>query len=151
MKISNKALVAAAASVAATGLITATAMAATSASSDTYPPIVQKLADKFNLNPADVKSVFDQNRQDNKADRQQKLKATLDQAVKDGKLTQDQADKLLAKLKSLRDEFKSQNHQDRRQNHQQLHDVLEQWAKDNGISNLDEILPQPPAGHNHMM
>lgn len=145
MNVTKKAILVAAAGVASTGVVTATAMAATNTGSNTYPPIVQKLADKFHLNPADVQDVFKQNHQDKKGDRQAHLKSVLDQAVKDKKLTQAQEDKLIAKLKSLRTELKSENHQDRKS----LHDQLEQWAKDNGINNLDDILPQPPQGMRH--
>ncbi|HSX18305.1 MAG TPA: hypothetical protein VLE51_03050 [Candidatus Saccharimonadales bacterium] len=151
MKITKKAVLAAVLGVVGTGVVTATALAATSSTDTKYPSIVQKIADKFHLNPADVQSVFDQNRQDIQAQHQQKLKSTLDQVVKDGKITQDQADKLLAKLNSLHDQFKNDNREERMQNRQQLHDELEQWAKDNGINNLDDILPHPLMGRHHMM
>lgn len=33
-------------------------------STDSYPPIVQKLAEKFNLKPADVNAVFEEERKE---------------------------------------------------------------------------------------
>ncbi len=148
----SKTLIVASAITGAVGIagISTTAMAATSNSD--YPPIVQKLADKFHLNPMDVQQVFKDEQATHNKDRQQKLEDKLTAAVKDGKLTEDQKTKLLAKLDSLKSEFKTENHQDRMVNHQKLHDELEAWAKDNGITNLDTILPAPPAGpHGGMM
>jgi hypothetical protein len=79
------------------------------------------------------------------ADRQQKLHDYLDQKVKDGTITQDQENKLLAKLDQLHLQLKNDNQQDRRGDHRQLFEQLQQWAKDNGI-NLDQVLPHP-MGH----
>jgi polyhydroxyalkanoate synthesis regulator phasin len=84
--------------------------------------------------------VFDDYHQQNMADRHQKLVDRLDQAVKDGKITEDQKNKIIAKLDELHKQFQGESKQDRHANRQQLHDALQQWAKDNGI-NLDQILP----------
>jgi hypothetical protein len=148
----TKKLIIAAASAGAIGAagIGASAFAATSGSTS-YPPIVQKIAGTFGLDPAKVNNVFKQQRQDSRQDRQGKLKNTLDQAVKDGKLTASQETALLHELDTLKSQLKSESQNDRRQNRQALKSQLEQWAKDNGISNLDEILPQPPAGMHHGM
>ncbi|MBX4190765.1 hypothetical protein KW794_01625 [Candidatus Saccharibacteria bacterium] len=145
MKYSRKMIIAAAAvgAIGAAG-IGASAMAANNSASSNYPPIVQKIASTFGLDPAKVNDIFKQQRQENTQERQAKLKSTLDQAVKDGKLTQDQADKLVAELKTLHD----QNKADRRQD---IKSQLEQWAKNNGINNLDEILPRPSHRMHHIM
>ena len=137
----NKKFIIVSAIVGSAGLagIGATALAATNTNATNYPSIVQKIASTFGLDPAKVNDVFKQQRQDNRADRQAKLKASLDQAVKDGKLTQDQATKLLAELKSL--------HQQAKTDRQSLKTQLDQWAKDNGITNLSEILPAPNRPH----
>jgi outer membrane scaffolding protein for murein synthesis (MipA/OmpV family) len=148
-----KKLIIIAASAGAVGAagIGASAIAATSGNTSSYPPIVQKVASTFGLDPAKVNNVFEQQRQDNMHNRQAKLKSTLDQAVKDGKLTQDQEDKLIAEMQSLRNQLKSDNQTDRGQNRQDFKAQLDQWAKDNGINNLDQILPAPAAGMHHMM
>jgi hypothetical protein len=144
MKYSKK-LIAIASITGAVGIggIGATALAATNSGTTSYPPIVQKLASTFGLDPAKVNDVFKQQKQDNMANRQAKLKSTLDQAVKDGKLTQDQEDKLIAELQSLRSQAKD--------NRQDIRTQLQQWAKDNGVTNLDQILPAPVAGIHHTM
>src|SRR4051794_27887078 len=96
----TKKLIIAAGSAGVIGIagIGASALAATSSNTSSYPSIVQKIASTFNLDPAKVNDVFNQQRQANQQDRQAKLKSTLDQAVKDGKLTQDQETKLIAEL-----------------------------------------------------
>jgi hypothetical protein len=148
----SKKLIIAAASVGVIGAagIGATAIAATDGGSGNYPPIVQKLASTFGLDPAKVNDVFQQQQQADRQNHQAKLKSTLDQAVKDGKLTNDQENKLIAELNSLHDQLESSNPTNRLQNRQNFKTQLEQWAKDNGINNLDQILPSPPAGMHHM-
>jgi hypothetical protein len=129
--------------VAGSAVIGATAMAATSSSS-TYPDIVQKIADRFHLNPSDVNSVFQQERTDRQANRHQKLVLMLDQAVSSGKITKDQETKILAELDNLQQQFKNESKQDRRSNHQTMQTQLQQWLKDNNINvNLDNLLPHP--------
>ena len=56
--------------------------------------LVEKIANKFNLNKSDVQKVFDDNRSENENRRETKEKSRLDQAVKDGKITKDQEDKI---------------------------------------------------------
>lgn len=147
MKLNQKLVAGGTAAVIAIVGVSGAAIAATSTSTTTSPQdsIIQKIADKFHLNKSDVQSVFDQNHQEMQAKHQQMLKDRLDQAVKDGKLTQAQETKLLAELKTLHDETKSDNRADRRANRQAMHDELEQWAKDNGID-LGQVMPRPGHG-----
>lgn len=77
------------------------AMAATNTSSTSGNTLVDKIATKFNLNKSDVQAVFDANRAEHRTQVQAKQKERLTQAVKDGKLTQAQADH----IQSVRDEI----------------------------------------------
>lgn len=113
-----------------------------SAASDTNSSgtLVDKIAQKFNLNKADVQAVFDQNRADHEAEHQADLKTRLDQAVKDGKLTTDQENKILAKLKELqadrdanRASMKDKTPAERKVAQDAKKAKIEQWAKDNNI------------------
>jgi hypothetical protein len=79
--------------------------------------IVDRIAARFNLNKDDVQKVFDEQRDEKKAQRQQALEDKLNQLVKEGKLTEDQKTKLLAKLNERKD-----NWQD-----------FENWLKENNI------------------
>lgn len=146
MKLNQKLVAGSAAAIIATLGLGGAAMAANNTdNSNPRDTLVQKIADKFHLNKTDVQAVFDQNRQDMEAKHKEMLKAKLDQAVKDGKLTQDQETKLLAELKTLHDEKQADNQADRHANRKEMHDKLEQWAKDNGID-LSQVMPGPGPG-----
>ncbi len=148
MNISKKLAISAAALTITGAAATATAVAATSPSTNnsSYPPIVQKIADTFHLNPSDVNNVFQQQKQMNQDQRKQKLNDYLEQKVKDGTITEDQKNKIETKLDELHQQLKSENKDQRHQDRQDLRSQLEQWAKNNGINNIDQLLPT----HNHM-
>lgn len=118
------------ASLAGVGLVNAQ----TSPSSGTS--LVDKLAQKFNLNKTDVQKVFDEDHAAHDAERQQQMESRLSQAVKDGKLTQTQADAIkskMAEMKSYMDSLKEKTEQDRRTAMKSKMDELKQWATDNKI------------------
>lgn len=117
---------------------------------DKMSSLVEKIATKFNLNKDDVQKVFDEDRQKHHQAMQQRLEDTLTQAVKDGKLTEDQKSKLLAKMDELHTKYGPENNQSisrhaMRQNHQAELSELQSWARENGI-NLSTVLPTPPHG-----
>jgi hypothetical protein len=149
--IVSKKLIAATLLVAAVGsgvVATAASAATSSATGDSTSSLVQKIADTFHLNSADVQKVFDQNKAQRQADHQQKIEDRLTQAVKDGKLTEDQKTKLLTKLQDMqaareaaRQTAKTATKADRRAAMEKQRADFQQWLKDNGITNLDSILP----------
>ena len=59
--------------------------------------LVEAIASKFNLNKDEVQKVFDEQKSKMDAEREQRIKDELATLVKEGKLTQEQADKLIAK------------------------------------------------------
>lgn len=126
-------------------------------SQGTYPSIVQRLADRFHLNADDVKAVFDQNHQDKMGQRQQKLEDRLSQAVKDGKITEDQKQKILAKIKDLqanqqafRDSLKNMTPDQRKAALQKQRDELNAWAQQNGIDPKNLFLGRGFGFRGHM-
>jgi len=125
--------------------------------------LVAVIAQKFNLNVSDVQAVFDEqktkmgaeretNKADMQAEMQQKFADELKQAVTDGKLTQAQADLILAKKAELdaqkpsinvapkdrtqtsktKEEMESEM-KTRQAEMKAKQDALKQWATDNGI------------------
>ena len=98
--------------------------------------IIDKLAARFNLNKEEVAQVFEEERAEREAERQQRAEERLTQAVKDGKLTEEQKAKILVKLEELRtarEEWKSKAPEDRREAKTGLHEELTQWATDNDV------------------
>jgi polyhydroxyalkanoate synthesis regulator phasin len=102
-----------------------------------YPSIIQKLAERFNLNPEDVKSVFDQNREEIQAKAEQNFQDVLDQMVQDQKITQDQETAILeerAKIRDLKDQLKDLTPEERQAQMQNLRDEIQQWSEENSLN-----------------
>ena len=133
------------AAIGVAGLVGGTAFA-TSQSSDGSDSLVSAIASKFNLNKDEVQKVFDEQRTKQNTEREQKVKDELAQLVKDGKLTQEQADKIIAKRAELQkereankpttkpSELTDEQKAAKQKEMQTKKTELEQWLKDNGIS-----------------
>lgn len=109
--------------------------------SQTYPPIVTNIAEKFNLQPDDVQEVFTETRES-------KHEEKLAQLVTDGKITEEQKtyieehhEEARAQVEKLKEEGKTQD---------EIHDEMEAtrdafqtWLEDQGI---DDVLGGPMGG-----
>ena len=108
--------------------------------------IVDKIAQKFNVNKADVQQVFDEDHAAREAEHKAELKTTLDQAVKDGKITADQETKLIAKLDEMhaaREKARTDtaiSAADRHAAMEKERTDFEAWLKSNNIPT--DLLPQ---------
>lgn len=109
----------------------------------TFPPMVQKLVEKFNLNADEVKTVLDEERQAQQEEMLTQYESMLDEAVGSGELTEDQKNLLLAKRQEWQDymstlapqggQANGTDMESRRTEMDAKRDELEQWASDNGI------------------
>ncbi len=97
--------------------------------------IVDKIAQKFNLNRDEVKAVFDEEKAVHESEREQKMSEHLQELVDDGKITAEQKTKIEVKLEELKDKRET------------AHDELEAWAKEN---NIDMKYLRPMHGPGHM-
>ncbi len=121
--------------------------------------LVDKIATTFKLDKNEVQKVFDEDRQAHQAEREQAMKDRLSQAVSDGTLTQEQADKITAKqteMRAFRDTLKDKTDDERKAAMDSKREELKQWAKDNGISDEAARFLGPAGGHGprgegHMM
>lgn len=102
--------------------------------------LVSAIATKFNLNSSDVQTVVDQvlieERAARKAEHNQLFIDRLNQAVTDKKLTQDQADKIIAKQKEIQSNmanFSEMTGAERQAAQKDQFDSLKKWASDNNI------------------
>lgn len=134
-------IVAATATAGVAGLSSAYAETASTTNHDPMSSLVQAVATKFNLKTADVQAVFDAQRTQMHQQREQAVKDQIAGLVKDGKLTQTQADKLNAKRTELEAErdsnraaMQGKTAAERRAAVQEHKTELDTWLKDNGIS-----------------
>lgn len=102
--------------------------------------LIQKLVQKFNLREADVKAVFDEARGEQQAKMKTNFEDRLTQAVKDGKVTEEQKKLILGKHNEMaikreqnRDQFQNMTNEERKTAMQAQRQELEDWAKENNI------------------
>jgi hypothetical protein len=86
-----------------------------------YPPIVQKLVEKFGLDEGEVKGVFDEMREEKQVQMQNRFEERLTQGVESGEITGEQKQLILAK------------HEELRAGRQNDWAEMGAWAKENGI------------------
>lgn len=90
--------------------------------------MVSTLAKKLGISEDKLNKAFESMRSDRQKEMQAAFEKRLDQAVKDGKITEAQKKLILEK----HEELKKQN-QENWQNRQNKRAELEKWASDNGI------------------
>lgn len=95
---------------------TAAAMASTN-----HDSLIDKIAQKFNLNKDEVKSLFEEERTKMKVEHEQKMSQRLRKLVERGKITAEQKALIEAKHKELKQE------------HETAHAALEKWAETNKV------------------
>jgi hypothetical protein len=104
----------------------------------TFPPMVQRLAEKFNLNADEVKTFLDEDRQTQQKEMLSEYETMLSEAVTNGELNEEQKALLLAKKVEQQAQMAARqpgqgNGPENREEMQAKRDEISQWAKDNGI------------------
>jgi hypothetical protein len=126
--------------IALTSLAGAGAVSAETTATNGPESLITKIAQKFNLKEEEVKAVFEEEHATRVAEHQQAIEDKLAQAVTDGKITSEQKDKILAKLKELQAEREA-NHDvmedktpvERKAAMEAKRDEIEKWAEENDI------------------
>jgi hypothetical protein len=142
----------------ATGASALIGVQAVNAASNTSPEngLVSKIASTFNLSKDDVQKAFDQQHQERKTARMQKFQDRVNAAVKEGKLSQNIGDQLVAKVKDLvtyRDSLKDKTLKERRDAMKTKVDELVKWAKENNVprelyhSGMGREMEEPRSEH----
>lgn len=105
--------------------------------------LVSAIATKFNLNKTDVQKVFEDEHAAREVKQETRVNDKLAQLVKDGKLTQSQADALKTKRAEVKKEREanrpsigsnSKTHEDMKTEIEKKRTELESWATNQGIS-----------------
>lgn len=109
-------------------------------SDSTHSKLVQRIAEKFNLQQQDVQAVFDEVKNEREVKRLASLEERLSKAVADGKLSETQKQSILTKYKELMDKRKAEwerlrqlSPEERRAEMEKARTELETWAKENNI------------------
>lgn len=101
-----------------------------------YPTIVQKIAQKFNLNEKDVQAVFDEERTAHFADMQARWSEKLDDLVNEGKISKEQKDQIIKKHEEMHSkmlELKDLTPDERNEKMKEFNQELKSWAEKEGI------------------
>lgn len=101
-----------------------------------YPPIVQRLVERFNLDQGEVEQVFDEAREQRRAEMQNRFQERLDQAVTDGQITEEQKQAISAKkaeMQANREEMKDLSFEEIKELRETHRQEMEAWAEENGI------------------
>lgn len=114
-----------------------------------YPPIIQKLVERFGLNEDEVKAVFDEAREEKQGQMQAHFEERLNQAVVEGEITEEQKQAILNKHEEMktnrqanRGEFKNlttEEREERKEKMQAHREEMKAWAEENGIDS--SLLP----------
>jgi len=92
-----------------------------SVSAAAYPSMIDKIAEKFNLNEDEVADVFNEMRLERQQERQKQMESGLDEAVQDGVITAEQKELLLNKHAEMQTE---------REEHRK---EMQSWFENQGI------------------
>lgn len=109
-------------------------------STNPFSGIIEKLAARFNLKKEDVQKVFDEERAEKQKQMQQTYEEMLNNAVKNGNLTEAQKQLLLKKHEELqknraenKNNWQNLSPDERKAAMQKERTDLENWAKQNNI------------------
>jgi hypothetical protein len=138
----NKKLLVSVLSVAAVGagLLAVNQVSAQDAISSPQDSLIQRLVTKFGLNETEVKQVFEEEHDARHAEMAKRMEEQLTQAVNDGKLTNDQKQKILAKHEEMKanreatmESFNTMTEEERKAAMETKHEEIQTWAEANGI------------------
>jgi hypothetical protein len=107
---------------------------------DRQGTIIQKITERFNLNQSEVEEFFNQQRDERHQEKQAKAEENLNQAVADGKITEEQKSQILAKqeeFKNQRESSKDLSNEERKQKMTEHREEMKKWAEENGIDMKD--------------
>jgi len=115
--------------------------------------LVNAIAKKFNLNTTDVQTVVDQvmteQRTQMEAERTKEFSDRIAQAVTDKKLTQEQADKIIAKQaeeKAFRESLTGKTEAEIQAAQKEHRAAMQKWATDNNIPTGFMMMGKGPGG-----
>lgn len=101
-----------------------------------YPPLIQKLVERFNLDANEVQEVFDEVREERHQEMQARMEERLNQAVEEGKITEEQKEAILAKKAEMQargEELKDLSPEERKEAMEEHREEMKAWLEENGL------------------
>jgi hypothetical protein len=101
-----------------------------------HSPLAEKIANRFGLNKDEVEAVFEEDRTQRQDEMKARYEDRLNQAVSDGKITEEQKQAVVAKkaeLQENRQEMANLSDEERKQKMDEHRQEMETWAEENGI------------------
>ncbi|MDA3814776.1 MAG: hypothetical protein PF549_00205 [Patescibacteria group bacterium] len=106
--------------------------------------IVQRIAERFNLNTNEVQEVFNENQENRQAEMQERQEERLAQAVSEGKLSEEQKELLLSKMEENRAErgenretFRGMTYEEKMNEREEHQEEMQGWMEENGVDHDD--------------
>ena len=113
-----------------------TAISTVFATEGNFSPIIQRIAERFNLPEFEVQEVFVEAREEKMENMKAHFEERIYEAVSAGELTEDQKDLILAKkaeIQEKQEELKGLSWQEKREALKEFHQEMREWAEENGI------------------
>jgi len=117
------------------GVLVAGAISVQAEDASNYPPILQRIADRFNLNVDEVEGVVNEVRQEHNQNMEARFEGRL------GDLSEEQREVVLAKMEEMREGWaglKDFSPEERCIQMQERKEEMTTWAEENGI-NLGDL------------
>jgi len=112
-----------------------------------YPLLVERFAQKFDLDQDEIMDFFDELKEERIADAEDRFEERLDELVEDEKITEDQKKAILDKkeeLKTFKEGLEDMTISEAREAIKDMHESLREWAEENDIS-LRNFFPKDEA------
>ena len=101
--------------------------------SGNHQPLVQRLTERFNLDAGEVEEVLSQHRGEMKAQGQARFEERLNQAVEEGRITEEQKQAFLQKKAQWQEECQGLSFEERGQKREEHQAEMRSWLEENGI------------------
>ena len=126
--------------------------AANAASGEPGNSLIDRIAERFSLNRDEVQVVFDEFKEERQAEHQQKMEERLQQAVDEGKITEEQRTLILekqAEMQAFFESLKDKTPEERKEALEQKREELKAWAEENDIPMplIGKFGPKGPGHH----
>jgi hypothetical protein len=116
-----------------------------------YPPLVERFAERFNLDPDEIMDFMEELKEEKAAEMEAKFEEKLDELVEDGDITSDQKQAILDKkeeMKSFKESLEDMTVADAREAFKDQKEELKDWAEENDLE-LKYLFPKGAKKQDH--